>query len=183
VGHIGEVEAWSVVSDGQNQMVGRISDLVGDRRGAGVQGVGGEQGACGNAAVPGTSRHGLGINVDLMTGAQRAWVDAHGAAWGWSKRWSDAPWEWWHVTCRPDLAKARPSARPVLHYRVKGPSVQKLQRLLRARGFKSVPGKGHKGYGYFGAATLSAVKRFQHAHGLKPDGVVGDATWRRLVKA
>jgi LAS superfamily LD-carboxypeptidase LdcB len=55
------------------------------------------QGNCGNAAVPGTSNHGLGTTVDLMSTVQRRYIDNHGARFGWSKRWSDAAWEWWHI--------------------------------------------------------------------------------------
>jgi hypothetical protein len=35
----------------------------------------------------------------------------------------------------------------------------------------------------FGPVTESAVKAFQSAHGLKPDGLVGPATWRALGRA
>lgn len=58
-------------------------------------------GKCGNAAVPGTSNHGLGTTVDLMTLAQRQAIDAIGAFFGWAKRCSDASWEWWHVKFNP----------------------------------------------------------------------------------
>lgn len=34
--------------------------------------------------------------------------------------------------------------------------------------------------GKFGTKTDSAVKGFQSAHGLTPDGIVGDATWNKL---
>lgn len=54
-------------------------------------------GKCGNAAVPGTSNHGLGISVDLMTFAQRSAIDRIGHAFGWAKEWSDAAHEWWHL--------------------------------------------------------------------------------------
>lgn len=50
-----------------------------------------------NAARPGTSNHGLGRAVDLMTRAQRRASDLWGAPFGWLKRWSDAAWEWWHL--------------------------------------------------------------------------------------
>lgn len=50
-----------------------------------------------------------------------------------------------------------------------------VQYLLRARGYKvGVDGS-------FGAQTDAAVRRFQKARGLKADGIVGSATWRRLV--
>jgi len=50
-----------------------------------------------NAATPGTSNHGLGLAVDLATQQMRSAVDKWGAQFGWSKRWSDASWEWWHI--------------------------------------------------------------------------------------
>jgi peptidoglycan hydrolase-like protein with peptidoglycan-binding domain len=34
--------------------------------------------------------------------------------------------------------------------------------------------------GIFGKGTKSVVKRFQRRHNLKPDGIVGPATWRKL---
>ncbi len=45
---------------------------------------------------------------------------------------------------------------------------------------------GSKGYsvtvdGIFGSGTLSAVKRFQSAHSLSSDGIVGPNTWCKLV--
>jgi hypothetical protein len=49
------------------------------------------------AAVPGTSNHGWGTAVDLATQAMRTMVDRIGAKYGWSKQWSDAPSEWWHI--------------------------------------------------------------------------------------
>jgi len=36
--------------------------------------------------------------------------------------------------------------------------------------------------GVFGNQTLAAVKKYQSAHGLASDGVVGDLTWGRLLK-
>jgi hypothetical protein len=132
------------------------------------------------AAHPGTSNHGLGLAIDL--GSQRArWiVDQIGAAYGWAKRWSDAPSEWWHIRWRPGVWKghAPSAALPTVRYRMSGRSVSKLNHLLRVLGFKSVPRSR-----YFGLRTRSAVKRFQKAHKLKADGVVGQSTWRALIRA
>lgn len=52
------------------------------------------RGACGNAAVPGTSNHGWGIAGDAnwMSTTQGYTTINH---W-WDKRCSDAPWESWH---------------------------------------------------------------------------------------
>lgn len=70
------------------------------------------QGKCGNAALPGTSNHGLGTTVDLMTFAQRSAIDRIGAFYGWAKRCSDASWEWWHVKWNPACTGAGWHPRP-----------------------------------------------------------------------
>ena len=49
------------------------------------------------AAKPGTSNHGWGLAVDLATQEMRAMVDRIGERYGWAKKWSDAPSEWWHL--------------------------------------------------------------------------------------
>jgi D-alanyl-D-alanine carboxypeptidase len=49
------------------------------------------------AAQPGTSNHGWGLAVDFPTQQMRSMVDAIGAQFGYSKSWSDAPSEWWHI--------------------------------------------------------------------------------------
>ena len=56
-----------------------------------------------------------------------------------------------------------------------GPNVVALQYLLQAHGYTiSVDGS-------FGPQTQQAVERFQKAHGIKPSGVVGSATWPRVI--
>jgi hypothetical protein len=65
----------------------------------------------GQAAFPGTSNHGWGLAVDLMTLLQRAWIDRHGARFGWAKRWSDAAHEWWHLKWRSGVWKPPPPVR------------------------------------------------------------------------
>jgi len=49
------------------------------------------------AAQPGTSNHGWGLAVDVPTRAMRDMIDTIGAMYGWAKKWSDAPSEWWHI--------------------------------------------------------------------------------------
>lgn len=49
------------------------------------------------AAVPGTSNHGTGITVDVPYTYMRDMIDRIGARYGYSKSWSDAPSEWWHI--------------------------------------------------------------------------------------
>ena len=53
------------------------------------------------AAKPGTSNHGTGIAIDLATPQMRTMVDQIGAKYGFSKSWSDAPSEWWHIVYQP----------------------------------------------------------------------------------
>lgn len=54
------------------------------------------------AARPGTSNHGLGIAVDVATPEMRHTIDRIGAQYGWAKKWSDAPGEWWHIRFDPN---------------------------------------------------------------------------------
>ena len=49
------------------------------------------------AAHPGSSNHGWGLAVDVPTQAMRQMIDRIGAPFGFSKSWSDAPTEWWHI--------------------------------------------------------------------------------------
>jgi hypothetical protein len=58
------------------------------------------------AAVPGTSNHGLGLAIDLATAQMRKIVDQIGAKYGFAKKWSDAPTEWWHIKWRAGTYKA-----------------------------------------------------------------------------
>lgn len=58
----------------------------------------------------------------------------------------------------------------------KGQDVVQLQQLLAAAGFD--PGTVD---GIFGSRTKSATMRFQQAHGLAVDGVVGTQTWTALA--
>lgn len=64
----------------------------------------------------------------------------------------------------------------VLKYGSTGSAVKKLQILLNGLGYiaGSVDGK-------FGSKTLTAVKAFQKETGLTADGIVGAATWNKLI--
>lgn len=59
--------------------------------------------------------------------------------------------------------------KPVLKVGSKGPEVKHLQVVLMI-----------EPDGIFGYGTESKVKKFQLAHGLKDDGIVGAATWKAL---
>lgn len=134
-----------------------------------------------NAATPGTSNHGLALAIDLRTLAMRRWIDAHGAAFGWSKITSDASWEWWHLRAngtaqsfgRPDPGGSFrfPNLRFHSGGRCQSPAVREVQKRL-----------GLKRDGDFGRGTRKAVRRFQRAHKLHVDGRVGSETWLALRK-
>lgn len=72
---------------------------------------------------------------------------------------------------RPEAAVSTASM-PVLRAGSAGAAVAKLQKLL---GMGDVPAA-------FGPRTLAAVKKYQLANGLEPDGVVGPATWASLLR-
>jgi hypothetical protein len=138
------------------------------------------------AAHPGTSNHGWGLAVDLATPQMRNIVDKIGAKYGYAKRWSDAPSEWWHIKWKPGkyAAVKESDHSPVLHYKSKGPSVVKLKKLLYDKGYRNFSGKtnSNRYIPYFGKYTEQVVKRFQREHGLIADGNVGAKTWATLRK-
>lgn len=61
----------------------------------------------------------------------------------------------------------------------KGEQVKTLQRLLLALCYEL---GGYGVDGDFGSATYSAVRKFQADNGLDVDGIVGSATWNKLLK-
>lgn len=48
------------------------------------------------AAVPGTSNHGWGLAVDVLTRAAAAWIMRNGRRYGWSWDEGQRVGEWWH---------------------------------------------------------------------------------------
>lgn len=135
------------------------------------------------AAYPGTSNHGNGSAMDLREQWMRAWIDAHGAKYGWRK--VEAMSEWWHVNFVGGWDGS--GYFPVIKQGMKGKRVKGLQKMLRFAGgqldkpkpFRYWP-KGVRYSGNFGPITKRRVKRFQRDHGLEDDGVVGEATYRKL---
>jgi hypothetical protein len=128
------------------------------------------------AARPGTSNHGWGLAIDLASTWDRWAVDQIGSSYGFAKRWSDAPGEWWHVKYAPGHYKPA-AGSSVLRRGSRGARVRALQKRLRALGYTGV-----KADGIYGQATVSAVKRFQKKHRLTADGRVGPATTRALKR-
>jgi hypothetical protein len=144
------------------------------------------QGNCGNAAPVGYSNHGLGEAVDLPTRRMRWAIDRLGAQFGWAKKWSDAPQEWWHIKHssghwdRPDIGID--INNPIVRHGSGGIgqswAVKKAQKLLVRHGFLARSNVT----GNFGKATEAAIKKFQKAAGIKADGVVGARTWTALKR-
>lgn len=64
-----------------------------------------------------------------------------------------------------------------------GANVGQLQQDLASLGVTSKDGHALKPDQHFGQRTHEAVEAFQHAHGLKPDGVAGPATMAAMTQA
>lgn len=129
------------------------------------------------AAPPGTSNHGWGLAVDLATPQMRSIVDRIGAKYGWQKRWSDAPSEWWHLKYRTGVwnRTVHPWGLRVIRHGSRGPDVVTLKRHMRHKGltgFELTP--------VMGQPAVDALKRFQKKHGMRADGVAGPKTWHKL---
>jgi len=73
------------------------------------------------------------------------------------------------------LGQGEAVSMPTLRRGAKGELVRRLQAALRGAGFGPA-----KIDGDFGPATDAAVRRFQSAKGLWPDGIVGPKTWAKL---
>ena len=79
----------------------------------------------------------------------------------------------------PVVSEKTDSVRlPQLSKGAKGDTVKALQILLIGRGYSC---GSYGADASFGSATDSAVKKFQKAKGLSVDGVVGPATWAKLL--
>lgn len=63
-------------------------------------------------AEPGTSNHGWGLAVDLKNKQMRWIIDQIGEKYGWAKKWSDAPGEWWHIKWREGVWHPSPAPKP-----------------------------------------------------------------------
>lgn len=65
--------------------------------------------------------------------------------------------------------------QPILKKGCAGDAVRQLQQLL------SQAGQPLNADGIFGAKTEAALRAYQAANGLQPDGIAGDMTWRALL--
>lgn len=133
------------------------------------------------AAYPGTSNHGWGLAVDLASPRMRQIVDQIGAKYGWAKKWSDAPSEWWHLKWRDGdySAVGHPDyGSRTLRPHAKGRDVLRLKRLMKNKGLRKFTVRTP----FYGDSAVAAIKRFQKRHNLKADGIVGPKTWRALTR-
>ena len=133
------------------------------------------QGKCGNAAVPGTSNHGLGLCVDLKETWMRAWIDEHGGEFGWEK--TEAASEWWHVNFVGGVDF--PTFEPMK----KGSHGKRVARITRRLAFIHEPGGGaylDRFYDEFKEPVVKAVEEFQKDQKLEVDGVIGPKTAARI---
>jgi peptidoglycan hydrolase-like protein with peptidoglycan-binding domain len=105
-----------------------------------------------------------GLTVDGVVGP---------ATWGALSRVGSAPAP--SSPTRPSTG-TNSGSHPTLQLGSKGSAVVEMQRDLAAAGFS--PGAAD---GQFGNNTLSALKRYQAAHGLTADGICGPNTWRALT--
>jgi peptidoglycan hydrolase-like protein with peptidoglycan-binding domain len=76
-----------------------------------------------------------------------------------------------------DNSTGAPDLPPTLKYGNKGETVKKLQQALNTKGASPAVEVD----GVFGSLTLAAVQKFQQAHALAADGVVGPKTWTALL--
>lgn len=136
-----------------------------------------------NAAVPGTSNHGLGHAVDVAEHHMADLIDEHGGVFGWH-HW-DAKWEWWHREYdggfrRPDPGPDQQT--PILRKGSGGPGqethVARIQRRLNTLDHVGLADDGD-----FGEATAKALRAFQRSRGLRASGIVGPDTWHALGTA
>jgi GH25 family lysozyme M1 (1,4-beta-N-acetylmuramidase) len=136
-----------------------------------------------NAAVPGTSNHGLGHAVDVASHHMADLIDEHGGVFGWH-HW-DAKWEWWHREYdggfhRPDPGPDKQN--PVLRKGSGGPGqdtyVARMQRRLN-----TLQHVGLDDDGDFGSDTDKAVRAFQRSRSLRGNGIVAATTWHALGTA
>jgi lysozyme len=130
-----------------------------------------------NAAIPGTSNHGLGHAVDVAEHHMADLVDQHGGMFGWH-HW-DAKWEWWHREYDGGFGRPDPGpdqSNPVLRKGSGGPGQQPFVEDLQRRLNVVVDGD-------FRGETAKAVRAFQRSRRLKADGIVGAKTWAALRTA
>lgn len=100
----------------------------------------------------------------------------------------NVPSEAWHMDTldraaqKRAAAKLRKQAVKPLRRGSRGAAVVRLKKLLYDKGYRNFSGRrsSNRAHPVFNQYTKAAVIRFQRTNGLKADGVVGPATWRKL---
>jgi len=131
------------------------------------------------AAYPGTSNHGWGLAIDCYSQWDRWAIDQIGSPFGFSKRTSDAPSEWWHIKWNGSWhGTAPPSGPRVLKLGMSGTDVEEVQIYLVRGGYLHKADRTHPKAidGSFGPGTKAGVQHFQRDNHMTADGVVGPAT-------
>ncbi len=95
---------------------------------------------------------------------------------------ADRPWVNWgycpYIAYPTAAEKMLTMEIPVLKKGAKGEAVRAVQTLLLGYGFSM---GGYSADASFGGATEKALKAFQTARGLEPDGSCGRKTWEKLL--
>ncbi|MEU9529923.1 peptidoglycan-binding protein [Streptomyces sp. NPDC048210] len=125
----------------------------------------------------GDHTHGKGYKVDVALGAcVNAYIPKHSRKTAGSKRVAGTTeylregnhWDIAYAVSRSNTPASR--AWPTLRAGSRGPAVTTALQLL-----------GVNADGRYGPLTARAVMAFQRSHGLRTDGILGAATWRRLA--
>ena len=107
-------------------------------------------------------------------------IEARSRRYGvYKSKLADRPWKTWGYC--PYISYAQKTISidlPVLKKGAKGESVRAMQYLLIGYGCSM---EGYGADGSFGGATERALKAYQTAVGLEPDGSCGGKTWRKLL--
>lgn len=138
------------------------------------------QGHCENAAIPGTSNHGLGLCNDCPNAWEQEWLYEHGTPFGWEKVEAE-PWHWNWVagifTPKPTFQTMKRGS--------KGERVKKItRRLAYIHRSKERGGKAYLGRWYwrYTKKVDAAVTDFQRDHRLFADGEVGAKTAAKIYE-
>lgn len=104
-------------------------------------------GKCGNAAYPGTSNHGWGLAVDVLSPVMVSYIKLYGSRFGWY--WGEAPSEWWHVTYRGGYTPApKPDPLKGLTKKERGMATKLIYHRRRYEQ-EAKGGKGPRYYAHF----------------------------------
>lgn len=102
--------------------------------------------------------------------------------YGWFRTVPSERWHFAYDPARDQHMPGKATCPDTIRRGMKGESVRRLQSALRAAGYRGdVLNRAPVGVdGVFGSGTERAVKRWQKAHRLTADGVVGAKTWASL---